>query len=380
MANSKRDFYEVLGISKSASKDDIKSAYRKLAKQFHPDINKAADAETKFKEVQEAYDVLYDDQKRQTYDQFGHAAFDQSAGGNPFQGGGFGGGFSGFQDVDLGDIFGSFFGGGGSRRSRGRSGPQRGADAQVRYRIQFMDAINGKKATLPIEYDEGCTTCGGTGAKSSSDIDTCSTCRGSGRQRVRQRTILGMMETEVVCESCRGKGKTIKATCATCKGKGHNHVKTTIDVTIPAGINTGQQIRVPGKGERGTEGASNGDLYIEIVIDKHENFQREGNDIHMEVPLSFIDATLGTTIDVPTVYGDISVDVPSGTQPEKILKIKGKGVKDLRGNTPGDHFIHLRLQTPQSLTKKQKELLESFRLEAEDKDNPFKKFKRFFKN
>ena len=251
MAN-KRDYYDVLGVSKSASKDEIKSAYRKLAKQFHPDVNKAADAETKFKEVQEAYDVLYDDQKRATYDQFGHAAFDQQAGGNPFQGGGFGG-FSGFQDVDLGDIFGSFFGG-GTRRGRARSGPQRGADAQVRYRIQFMDAILGKKATLPIEYDESCTTCAGSGARSSNDVETCSTCRGSGRQRVRQRTILGMMETEVVCETCKGRGKTIKTPCQTCKGKGYNHVKTTIDVTIPAGINAGQQIRIPNKGERGHEG------------------------------------------------------------------------------------------------------------------------------
>ncbi len=378
MAANKRDYYEVLGVGKSASKDEIKSAYRKLAKQFHPDINKAADAEAKFKEVQEAYDVLYDDQKRSTYDQFGHAAFDQQAGGNPFQGGGFGG-FSGFQDVDLGDIFGSFFGG-GQRRSRQRSGPQRGADAQVRYRIQFMEAILGKKATLPIEYDESCTTCAGSGARSSSDVETCSTCRGTGRQRVRQRTILGMMETEVVCESCRGKGKTIKHACSTCKGKGFNHVKKTIDVTIPAGINAGQQIRIPGKGERGVEGGSNGDLYIEIVIEKHPHFKREGNDIHMEIPLSFIDAALGTTLDVPTVYGDISVEVPAGTQPDKILKVKGKGVKDLRGNTPGDHFIHLRLETPSSLNRKQKELLESFRKEAEDKDNPFKKFKRFFGN
>ncbi len=379
MAN-KRDFYDILGIKKGASKDEIKSAYRKLAKQYHPDVNKAADAETRFKEIQEAYDILYDDQKRQTYDQFGHAAFDQSSGGNPFQGGGFGSGFGGFQDVDLGDIFGSFFGGGGRRSRSQPRGPQRGADAQARYRIDFMDAINGRKISIPIQYDEGCTTCAGSGARSASDVETCSTCRGTGRRRVQQRTILGMMETETTCDVCQGRGKTIKVSCATCHGKGYNRVKTDIEVNIPAGINTGQQIRIPGKGERGIDGGSNGDLYLEIVINNHPHFTREGNDIHLDIPLSFVDATLGTTIDVPTVYGEISLVIPSGTQPDKILKIKGKGVKDLRGKEPGDQYVHLKVQTPSSLSKKQKELLEAFRSEEEKGESVFKKFKRFFKN
>ena len=349
---TKKDFYQVLGLSKSASKDEIKSAYRKLAKQYHPDINKAADAEARFKEIQEAYDILYDDQKRQSYDQFGHAAFDQQGGGSPFQGG-----FGGFQDVDLGDIFGSFFGGGGRSRSRQPRGPQRGSDAQVRYRIEFMDAINGKKITIPIQYDEGCTTCAGSGARSSKDVETCSTCRGSGRRRVQQRTILGMMETEAVCDACQGKGKTIKVACSTCHGKGFNRVKTDIDVNIPAGINAGQQIRISGKGERGSEGGPNGDLYLELVINKHPHFTREGNDIHLDVPLSFVDAALGTTLDVPTVYGDVSVNIPAGTQPDKVLRIRQKGVKDLRGKEPGDHFVHIKIQTPSNLSNKQKELL-----------------------
>jgi molecular chaperone DnaJ len=372
---SKRDLYEVLGISKNASKDEIKAAYRKLAKQFHPDLNKAPDAEKKFKEVQEAYDILFDDQKRASYDQFGHAAFDQSAGGNPFQGGG----FSGFQDVDLGDIFGSFFGG-GQRRSRQPSGPQRGADRQMRLRIEFMDAINGKKLTIPIQYDESCITCSGTGARSSSDVETCRQCGGSGRQRVRQRTILGMMETETVCDNCQGRGKKVKANCTTCQGKGYNHVKTDIEVNIPAGINAGQQIRISGKGERGELGGPNGDLYLEIAIAKHTHFTREGNDIHLEIPLSFVDATLGVTIDIPTVYGDVSMIIPPGTQPDKVLKIKGRGIKDLRNQTPGDQYIHLKIETPTSLTKKQRELLESFRNEDQHHDSAFKKFKKFFRN
>lgn len=374
---TKRDFYEVLGVSKNASKDDIKAAYRKLAKQFHPDINKAPDAEKKFKEVQEAYDVLYDDQKKAAYDQFGHAAFDQAGGGNPFQGGGFGG-FSGFQDVDMGDIFGSFFGG-GQRRSRQPSGPQRGADTQMRLRIDFMDAINGKKLVIPIQYDESCVTCAGTGARSSSDLETCRQCGGSGKQRVRQRTILGMMETETICDNCQGRGKKIKHECQTCGGKGYNRVKTDIEVNIPAGINTGQQIRIAGKGERGDLGGPNGDLYLEIAINKHPHFSREGNDIHLEIPISFVDATLGVTIDIPTVYGDVSMIIPAGTQPDKVLKIKGKGVKDLRGQTPGDQYVHLRIETPSNLTKRQRDLLESFRDESKE-DSSYKKFKKFFRN
>ena len=375
---TKRDFYDVLGISKSANKDDIKAAYRKLAKQYHPDLNKAPDAEKKFKEVQEAYDILFDEQKRAAYDQFGHAAFDQQGGGgNPFQGGGFGG-FSGFQDVDLGDVFGSFFGG-GQRRSRQPSGPQRGADTQMRLRIDFMDAINGKKLTIPIQYDESCLTCAGSGARSSSDLETCRQCNGSGRQRVRQRTILGMMETEAVCDNCQGRGKKIKATCATCQGKGYNRTKTDIEVNIPAGINTGQQIRISGKGERGDLGGPNGDLYLEISINKHPHFNREGNDIHLEIPISFVDATLGVTLDIPTVYGDVSLMIPAGTQPDKVLKVKGKGVKDLRGQAPGDQYIHLKIETPTNLSKKQKDLLESFRSD-EQQETSFKKFKKFFRN
>jgi molecular chaperone DnaJ len=275
-------------------------------------------------------------------------------------------------------VFGSFFGG-GQRRSRQPSGPQRGADTQMRLRIDFMDAINGKKLTIPVQYDESCLTCAGSGARSNSDLETCRQCSGSGRQRVRQRTILGMMETEAVCDNCQGRGKKIKATCATCQGKGYNKTKTDIEVNIPAGINTGQQIRINGKGERGDLGGPNGDLYLEISINKHPNFNREGNDIHLEIPISFVDAALGVTIDIPTVYGDVALMVPAGTQPDKVLKIKGKGVKDLRGQAPGDQYIHLKIGTPTNLNKKQKDLLESFRAEDQNQESSFKKFKKFFR-
>jgi molecular chaperone DnaJ len=370
---TKRDYYEILGISKGASKDEIKAAYRKLAKKYHPDVNKASDAEAKFKEVQEAYDVLFDDQKRATYDQFGHAAFDQNAGQNPFQG--FGGGA--FQDVDLGDLFGSFFG--GSRRARAASGPRRGADSFMRIKIGFMDAIKGKRVTIPITYDEQCTRCGGSGAYSSSDVHTCATCHGAGTVKSRQQTILGTMETQNTCPTCGGKGKTITKACPTCGGKGYNHVRTDLEVNIPAGINSGQQIRVSGKGERGQEGGPNGDLFIEVAIQSHEFFKRDGNDIHLEVPISFVDAALGIDIDVPTVYGDVSLKIPPGTQPDKVLKLKGKGVNDLRGGNQGDQYVHLKVATPSNLSKRQKELLEEFKQESGKTESMFDRFKKFFK-
>lgn len=376
---TKRDFYEVLGLSKNASKDEIKAAYRKLAKQYHPDVNKEPGAEAKFKEVSEAYEVLYDDQKRATYDQFGMAAFEQGAGGqaqNPFQGFG---GQSSFQDVDLGDLFGSFFGG-GTRRSRTPTGPQRGPDSFMRVKISFMDSIMGKKVKIPVTYDEPCQHCGGTGARSSSDIETCPTCHGSGRVRTRQQTILGTYESESVCPRCHGSGKVINHECDSCGGAGYTRVKASIEVSIPAGINEGQQIRVSGKGERGANGGPNGDLFLEMAIDKHQYFTRDGNDIHIEIPISIIDAALGTTIDVPTVYGDVTVRIPAGTQPGQILKIRGKGVHDLRGNDSGDQFVHLNVQVPTKLSKDQRDLLERYKNNEPKGDSVWEKFKNSFRN
>lgn len=378
MAN-KRDYYEVLGVSKSASKDEIKSAYRKLAKQYHPDLNKEAGAEEKFKEVQEAYDVLYDDNKRATYDQFGHAAFDQNGGQGGFGGfNGFGGFGGGFQDMDLGDIFGSFFGGG--RRSRRQStGPVRGNDAFMRVRINFMDAINGSTINVPLDFDEPCEHCHGTGAKSASDIETCSNCGGTGTVRMRQQTPLGTFETQKTCPTCGGSGKIIKNRCEHCNGKGYNHKRTNVEVKVPAGINEGQQIRVPGKGERGSNGGSNGDLLIEIVIKGHDSFQRDGDNIHIEVPISMVDAALGITVSVPTVYGEVDVKIPSGTQSGQILKVRGKGVKNVRTGVYGDQYIHVKVMTPTTMNKEQKALLEKYRELESKNETIFEKFKRMFK-
>lgn len=374
----KRDYYEVLGISKSATKDEIKSAYRKLAKKYHPDINKEPGAEEKFKEVQEAYDVLYDDQKRQMYNQFGHAAFDANASAGPNSGFN-GSGFSGFGFGDLNDIFSSMFSGGGRRR-QSSVGPERGEDSLMRIRVDFMDTITGKKVLVPISFDEPCEHCHGTGANSSSDIKTCTRCGGRGYVRNTVRTPFGVMESEGVCPECGGSGKKVTVKCTTCGGSGYKHVKKDVEVNIPAGINAGQQIRLKGKGSRGRNGGENGDLYLEVVVNPHKFFKREGNDIHCEVNLSFIDCALGTTIEVDTVYGPVEVNVPAGTQPNAVLMLKGRGVKDLRSGNPGNQYIKVKVETPKNLTKEQKELLEKFKDTMKDEPKGFfKKIKAKFK-
>lgn len=375
MANEKRDYYEVLGVSKTASKDEIRSAYRKLAKKYHPDINHDADAPKKFEEVQEAYDVLSDDNKKAAYDQYGFAAFNQgSSNGGP---GGAGFSSQGFGDFDMDDLFGAFFGG-GRRSQRRASGPQKGNDTLYRVKISFMDAVNGTHITVPLTYDEPCENCHGTGAQSESDLSTCPYCGGSGVVTQRQQTIFGVMESQSTCPHCHGAGKTVKNKCSKCGGNGYNRVHKDIDVTVPAGINEGQQIRVKGKGERGSLGGPNGDLYVEIKIAEDKRFRREGNDIHSDLELGFADAALGANVDVETVYGTVSVDIPAGTQPNAILKLKGKGVKDLRNGKPGDHFLHVSVKTPTDLTKTQKDLLTQFQKEEQSKKknwwkNPFKK-------
>ena len=374
MAN-KRDLYEVLGIQKSASKDQIKSAYRKLAKTYHPD-NKETGDEAKFKEVQEAYDILYDDQKRSAYDQFGFAAFEQGAGqpgSNPFEGGfGFG------QDMDLGDIFSSFFGG-GRRSQRANNGPRRGNDAIMRVKVDFMDTILGRDIEIPLNVDEQCKACGGTGAKTPNDIKTCPNCNGHGYVRTQRRSLFGMVEQQEACMRCDGKGKVITSPCPSCNGKGYNRVKKNIKVHIIAGINNGQQIRVQGMGERGANGGPNGDLFIEVNVKPHEYFKRDGNDIHLNVPIDFVDAILGTSVDVPTVYGEASLNIPSGTQPGQIFRMKGQGVKDLRSGRPGDQYVHLDIKMPTSLNREQKELLNKYRDTTKKDDSLLAKFKRMFK-
>lgn len=378
---TKRDYYEVLGVNKSASKDEIKSAYRKLAKKYHPD-NKETGDEAKFKEAQEAYDILYDDQKRSTYDQFGHAAFEQAGGnpgGNPFQGGGFGG-FGGFGDgegVDLNDIFSSFFGG-GSRSSRRQSGPQKGQDVLMRVRIDFMDAILGKDIDISFNYDETCATCQGTGAKPGTVAETCPTCHGTGTIRTRQQSLFGTIENQQVCPQCGGTGKVIKDKCPDCGGAGYKRVKKTQKIHIPAGINEGQQIRLSGMGERGLNGGPYGDMYVEVIIKGHEYFKRERNDVHIEIPLDFIDAILGTKINVPTVYGDVLLTIPEGTQPGQVMRMKGQGIKDLRSQKPGDQYVHLNIKMPTNLSREQKSILEKYKDSCKESDSFYSKFKKAF--
>ena len=377
----KRDYYEVLGVSKSASKDEIKSAYRKLAKVYHPD-NKDTGDEAQFKEVQEAYDVLNDEKKRQMYDQFGHAAFEQGAGGgaggNPFGGGfnGFGGGFDG--DIDLGDIFSSIFGGGGRRR-QSSSGPTRGQDILMHYNLTLMEAVNGKKAEITINYDEVCPDCKGTGAKNGTAIETCNFCKGRGVVRTQRRSLFGVVESEEMCPHCNGTGKKITDKCPSCGGKGFSRKKKTLTINIPAGINEGQQIRQQGMGEIGAHNGPHGDLYIEINILKHPFFERDGNDIHIKIPVDFIDAILGCNLDIPTVYGEKTLSIPAGTQPGQILRMKGHGVKDLRSGKPGDQYVHLEIKMPTSLNKEQRKALEEYRKNSKESDSFFAKFKKTFK-
>ena len=374
---AKRDYYDVLGVDRSASEAEIKSAFRKKAKEYHPDLNKAPDAAEKFKEVQEAYDVLSNESKRKTYDQFGHAAFEQAGsnpGANPFQGGGFGG-FG-----DLGDIFEQFFGGGRGRPRGNPSAPRRGNDVIKRVKIDFMDAINGRDIEIPIEVDEQCPTCKGTGAKTPNDVQTCSSCHGTGYVSVRRQSLFGAVNSQEICSTCGGSGKIIKDKCKDCGGKGYIHKKKNIKVHVPAGIKEGQQIISRGNGERGANGGPNGDLYIEILVKEHQYFKREGNDIELDIPLDFVDATLGTKIDVPTVYGDMTLTVPAGTQPNQIMRMKGCGVKDLRSGKPGDQYVKIIVKVPTNVTKAQKEQLEKFRQETNKSgENFFTKFKNMFK-
>ncbi len=378
----KRDYYEVLEIDKSASEEDIKKAYRRLAKKYHPDVNKEPGAEEKFKEVNEAYEVLSDPQKKATYDQFGFAGLEGAGGmgGSGFEG--FSGGFE-----DLGDIFGQFFGGGfggsgfggfgGSSRRSSSNGPRKGQDRLMELQIDFMEAINGVTKTIPLEVDETCTECLGTGAKSKDDIKVCPRCNGSGRVVTQQRTAFGTFQSQSVCPDCNGTGKKILNKCPKCKGKGYEHKRIKIDAKIPAGIRSGQQILVPNRGERGSNGGENGDLYIEVLVRDHKYFQRDGKDIYITVPISAIDATLGCTIDVPTVYGDLQVKIPAGIQPGKKLRLEGKGVKDMHGGRAGDEYVIVDVQIKSKLTSKEKEYYEKIR-ELESRESVFDKFKKAF--
>lgn len=352
----KRDYYEVLGVSKSATDDEIKKAYRSLAKKYHPDVNKAPDAAEKFKEVNEAYEVLSDSQKRATYDQFGFAGMDGSQAGGGY------GGFSSAGFDDFSDIFSSFFGGGmggfSSSSSRNSNSPQRGNDRLMKIDISFLDACFGKTESFNINVDEVCSHCNGSGADSPSDIETCPTCHGSGTVISQQRTPFGMFQTQNVCPDCRGTGKRIRKVCPNCRGKGFERKNTNVEVKIPAGIDEGQRLRVQGKGERGTNGGPNGDLYLQIHILPHDKFERQGKNILISIPVSAVDATIGTTVDVPTIHGEVTMKIPAGTQDGTILKLKGKGVPDIRGGKQGDQLCTIDIEIDKKLSPREKELYE----------------------
>lgn len=343
----KRDYYEVLGVGKDASGEDIKKAYRKLARQYHPDVNKAADAEDKFKEVKEAYDTLSDDGKRATYDRYGHVDPNQGMGGAG------GADFGGF-----GDIFDMFFGGGG--RQRDPNAPQRGKDLQYTMTIEFKEAVFGKETEITIPREENCDTCHGTGAKPGSSAKTCGTCHGTGQQEVVQNTPFGRIANRRVCQTCRGTGKIITDKCNGCHGEGRVRKQRRIKVNIPAGVDDGQQIRISGEGEGGKNGGPAGDLYIVLRVKSHEYFDREGDDIYLEVPITFAQAALGDEIEVPTLTERVKMKIPAGTQTGKYFRLKGKGVPKLRGMGTGDQHVKVTVVTPTNLTEEQKELLRQF--------------------
>ncbi|REK77425.1 molecular chaperone DnaJ [Paenibacillus paeoniae] len=346
MAN-KRDFYDVLGVGKDASAEDIKKSYRKLARQYHPDVNKADDAETKFKEVKEAYDVLSDDGKRSTYDQYGHVDPNQGMGGAG--GADFGG---------MGDIFDMFFGGGGGRRDP--NAPQRGNDLQYTMTVEFKEAVFGKEAEITIPRTESCDHCHGSGAKPGTKPDTCSTCRGSGQQEVVQNTPFGRMVNRRACTNCSGTGRIIREKCGTCHGAGKVKKQRRIKINIPAGVDDGAQIRMSGEGEGGLRGGPAGDLYIVIRVKSHEFFEREGDDIYCEVPLTFVQAALGDEIEIPTLTEKVKLKIPAGTQTGTYFRLKGKGVPKLRGYGTGDQHVKVTIVTPTSLNDEQKDLLRQF--------------------
>ena len=369
----KRDYYEVLGLSKSATDQDIKKAYRSLAKKYHPDVNKEKGADIKFKEVQEAYDTLLDPQKRAAYDQYGHAGMEGA--------GGFGGqGFGGAADFgDLNDIFGSFFGGGfGNQTQRNPSGPTQGEDRLMRMNIDFMDAVTGKQTSFTIEVDELCSECLGTGAYSKDDVKVCPTCHGKGQVNQQQRTPFGVFQSTAPCPECHGTGKKIINKCKKCNGSGHEHKKVTVDLQIPAGIQSGQRLRVPHRGEKGANGGPNGDLFIEVLVGKHKFFIREGSNIFIHIPISSLDATLGAKVEVPTVYGDVELTIPPATQHGTQFRLKGKGMKELGSTHMGDQYVEVKIEIEDRLSREEKELYEKLR-QLKGKENIYERFKKTFK-
>ena len=382
MAEQKRDYYEVLGVSRSASEDEIKKAYRKLAKKYHPDLNPGnAEAEQKFKEVNEAYEVLSDSNKKARYDQFGFAGVDPNYGAGAGGGGGFGG-FTDFDFGDLGDIFGSFFGGGfggGTRASR--NGPQRGESIRVGVTVSFEEAAFGCEKEVTVDRVDQCPTCKGSGCEPGTTPEVCTQCGGSGQVQQRRQTPMGVFATTTTCPKCGGRGKIIHSPCKDCNGTGQQRKRKTIQVNIPAGIDNGQTISLRGQGNAGRNGGPAGDLLITVTVRPHQLFRREGNDVLCEAPITFTQAVLGGEMEIPTIDGKVKYDIPEGTQTGTTFRLRGKGIPNLNGRGRGDQYVTVYIETPRNLNREQKEALKKFSQSLgehnyEARKNFFSKFKK----
>ncbi|MCI8347327.1 MAG: molecular chaperone DnaJ [Bacilli bacterium] len=370
----KRDYYEVLGVSRSATDAEIKSAFRKKAKEFHPDLNKDnPDAAEKFKEAQEAYEVLSDESKRKMYDQYGHAGVGGSSSGF----GGFGGAGFDASDFDFGDIFDNIFGGGFGGFSQGGRGSKtratRGSDLLMRIDLSFDEAIYGCEKDINLDVVEECDECHGEGGF---DPETCDRCHGSGTITTEQHTILGSFVSKTTCPSCSGEGKTFKTKCSKCRGKGRVKKNKTITVNVPSGIDTGNRLRVSGKGNPGANGGPNGDLYLEFYVEEHEYFVRDGDDIYLEVPLTITEAILGCKKMVPTLYGNVKLTIPAGVDSSDKQRIRGKGVDNKSKGTKGNMYVVMKVVTPKKLSKEQKKLIDSLN-KTDLEDSEMKRFNKF---
>lgn len=370
---NKRDYYEVLGVDKNASEADIKSAFRRLAKKYHPDVSKEENAAEKFKEAQEAYAVLSDPEKRKQYDQFGHSAFSGNGGA----------GFSGFEGFDFGnvsDIFEDIFEGmgfsSGRSRSRSQNSPRKGADVLHRMTIDFEEAVYGTKKDIKIDVEEDCEECHGKGGFNSK---TCSECHGSGTITQEQRTMFGSFLTKTTCPYCKGTGNVFEKTCQECRGHGKVNSRKTITITVPAGIDSGNRLRIAGKGGAGSNGGPNGDLYIEFIVKEHDYYQRSDDDIYIELPLTITEAVLGTKKEVPTLYGNVDLTIPAGTQNGDKMRLRGKGIENVNTKRKGDMYVITKIIIPEKLSRDQKKLFEELSYTDLETSKYFKNYKKCIK-
>jgi len=370
---AKRDYYEVLGVSKGATDEEIKRSFRKLAKQYHPDVNKEEGAAEKFKEIGEAYSVLSDENKRRQYDQFGHAAFDGTAGAGGFSGfEGFSG--FGFDDIDLGSIFEQFMGGGFSSRNRSSNRPVQGDDHLVHIDLSFDEAVYGTSKDFKINLKEKCSSCNGEGGH---NPETCKSCNGRGRVVTQQRTILGVMQSETTCSDCNGSGKTFKSTCSDCNGKGLVKKNKTLTINIPSGVDDGDKMRMPKKGSAGLNGGPNGDIYIEFGVAKHPIYNRDGSDIYVDVPLTITEAVMGCEKEIPTVQGTQIIKVDAGVQNGDKVRLKGKGIDDKKLGRKGDTYAIFNIIIPTKIDKKQKKIFAELSDTDLDNHEIFKKYRKY---